>query len=94
MMFTATLKQGRLLYKMKERFYFMAVSLKNIDYTSGCATFFYDDWATDGDKLPRIGIAGKDNLNTVKGCSQGSFAIGTDGGVKILQGENNEWIDY
>ena len=57
----------------------MAVSLKNIDYTSGCATFFYDDWATDGDKLPRIGIAGKDNLNTVKGCSQGSFAIGTDG---------------
>ena len=62
---------------MKGRFYFMAVSLKNIDYTSGCATFFYDDWATDGDKLPRIGIAGKDNLNTVKGCSQGSFAIGT-----------------
>jgi len=79
---------------MKGRFYSMAVSLKNIDYTSGCATFFYDDWVTDGDKLPRIGIAGKDNLNTVKGCSQGSFAIGTDGSIKILQGENNEWIDY
>ena len=85
---------GRLIIIMKGRFYFMAVSLKNIDYTSGCATFFYDDWATDGDKLPRIGISGKDNLNTVKGCSQGSFAIGTDGSIKILQGETNEWIDY
>ena len=54
----------------------MAVSLKNIDHISGCATFFYDDWAIDGDKLPRIGIAGKDALSTVGSCAQGSFAIG------------------
>ena len=71
----------------------MAVSVKNIDYTSGCATFFYDDWATDGDKLPRIDIAGKDALSTVGGCAQGSFAIGTDGSIKVLKGDN-EWIDY
>lgn len=72
----------------------MAVSLKSQEYTTGNCVFFYDDWATDGDKLPRIGIAGKDNLNTIKGCSQGSFAIGTDGGIKILNGDKNEWIDY
>ena len=72
----------------------MAVSLKSIDYTSGCATFFYDDWAIDGDKLPRIGIAGKDALSTVGSCAQGSFAIGTDGSIKVLKGDSNEWIDY
>ena len=72
----------------------MAVSLKNIDHKSGCATFLYDDWATDGDKLPRIGIAGKDALSTVESCAQGSFAIGTDGSIKVLKGDSNEWIDY
>ena len=72
----------------------MAVSLKSQEYTTGNCVFFYDDWATDGDKLPRIGIAGKDNLNTIKGCSQGSFAIGTNGEIKILTGDTNEWIDY
>ena len=72
----------------------MAVALMTMNYETNIASFSFDDWAIDGDKLPRIGIAGKDNLNTVKGCSQGSFAIGTDGGIKILQGENNEWIDY
>ena len=57
------------------------------------AEFSYDT-ESDVDKLPRINVAGKDNLVTVKSCSQGSIAIGTDGSMKILSGDLNEWIDY
>ena len=72
----------------------MAVALMTMNYETNIASFSFDDWAIDGDKLPRIGIAGKDALSTVGGCAQGSFAIGTDGSIKVLKGDTNEWIDY
>lgn len=72
----------------------MAVTLINYNYTTGTGTFGYDNWEEDGDKLPRIGIKGKDKLNTISGCNQNSMAIGTDGTLKILKGSTNEWIDY
>lgn len=71
----------------------MAVVMLELNYTTGYAEFSYDD-DSDIDKLPRINVAGKDNLATVKGCSQGSIAIGTNGNMKILKGSTNEWIDY
>ena len=71
----------------------MAVVMINSNYNTGICTFGYDDWAVDGDKLPKIGIAGKDSLSTVKSCSQNSIAIGTDCTMKILKGNTNEWID-
>ena len=43
--------------------------------------------------MPNLKKKDKNALSTVKSCSQGSFAIGTDGTLKILTG-NNEWIDY
>ena len=72
----------------------MAVALMTMNYETNIASFSFDDWAIDGDKLPRIGIAGKDVLSTVGSCAQGSFAIGTDGSIKVLKGDTNEWIDY
>ena len=72
----------------------MAVGLLDYNAISGYYEFTYDDWTTDADKLPRIGISGKDGLSTVKGCRQGAMAIGTDGTIKILKGDTNEWIDY
>lgn len=72
----------------------MAVALMTMNYETNIASFSFDDWAIDGDKLPRIGIAGKDALSTVGSCAQGSFAIGTDGSIKVLKGDTNEWIDY
>jgi hypothetical protein len=72
----------------------MAVSLISMNYDTKAATFSYDDWTNDKDKLPKIGIAGKDGLSTIKGCSQGSYALGTDGTIKTLNGDTNEWIDY
>lgn len=72
----------------------MAVVVINENYTTKIYTFGYDNWNSDGDKLPRIGIRGKDNLNTIKSCSQNSIAIGTDGSKKILKGSTNEWVDY
>lgn len=72
----------------------MAVSLISMNYDTKVGTFSYDDWSIDGDKLPRIGVSGQDKLSTIKGCAQGSFAIGTDGSLKTLKGETNEWINY
>lgn len=72
----------------------MAVVLLDSNYTTGYYEFGYDSWSEDGDKLPRIGVSGKDNLSTIKSCSQNSMAIGTDGTMKILKGSTNEWIDY
>lgn len=70
----------------------MAVTMLEHNYTTGYSEFSYDT-DEDIDKLPRINVAGKDNLATVKGCCQGSIAIGTNGTMKILKG-TNEWIDY
>lgn len=72
----------------------MAVSLVSMNERTKVATFSYDNWSVDGDKLPKIGIEGKDALSTIKGCSQGSYALGTDGTIKTLNGDTNEWIDY
>ena len=71
----------------------MAVTMLKHDYTTGYSEFSYDT-DEDIDKLPRINVAGKDNLITVHTCCQGSVAIGTDGSMKILSGDLNEWIDY
>lgn len=72
----------------------MAVIMLERNYGTGYSEFSYDSWAEDGDKLPRINVAGKDNLENVKSCCQGSLAIGTDGTMKILSGKLNTWIDY
>ena len=45
----------------------MAVVMLKHDYTTGYSEFSYDT-ESDVDKLPRINVAGKDNLNTIKGC--------------------------
>lgn len=72
----------------------MAVGVLNSDYQTNYYEFSYDDWSNDGSKLPRIGVRGQDNLVTIKSCCQGSIALGTDGTVKILNGDRNEWVDY
>lgn len=72
----------------------MAVIILEHNYSTGYCEFGYDNWNEDGNKLPRIGITGKDNLVTIKSCSQNSIAIGTDGTVKVLKGDRNEWVDF
>lgn len=74
--------------------FIMAVIMLNNNYTTGYCEFGYDNWEKDGDKLPRIGVKGKDNLSTINNCAQNSIAIGTDGTVKVLKGDTNEWVDF
>jgi len=71
----------------------MAVSLLERNYSTNYCEFSYDNWETDKDSIPNLNTPGKGLLSTIKSCSQGSFAIGTDGTIKILTG-SNEWIDY
>ena len=71
----------------------MAVDLIEKNYSTNYCEFSYDDWELDKDSLPNLNAPGKYVLSTIKSCSQGSFAIGTDGTIKILTG-SNEWIDY
>lgn len=71
----------------------MAVALIERNYNTNYCEFSYDDWDSDGDSIPTLTTAGKELLSTIKSCNQGSMAIGTDGTMKILTG-NNEWIDY
>lgn len=71
----------------------MAVCLTNRNYNTNYCEFSYDDWALDCDSIPTLDSAGKDSLSTIRSCCQGSIAIGTDGTMKILTG-NNEWVDY
>lgn len=71
----------------------MAVCLINKNNQTNYCEFSYDDWDLDSDSIPTLNSAGKDNLSTIKYCCQGSIAIGTDGTMKILTG-NNERIDY
>lgn len=70
------------------------VSLLDRNYNTNYCEFSYDDWDKDKDYLPTLCTQGKGVLSTVKSCCQGSFAIGTDGTIKILHGEDNQWIDY
>ena len=72
----------------------MAVALIDRNYETGYCEFSYDDWNTDKDSIPTMNTPGKDVLSTIKSCSQGSMAIGTDGTTKTLRGEDNQWIDY
>lgn len=71
----------------------MAVSLIKKDDNTNYCEFSYDNWELDKGNLPNLDTKGKNKLSTIKFCSQGSFALGTDGGIKVLTG-NNEWIDY
>ena len=71
----------------------MAVCLVNRDYSTNYCEFSYDSWVTDGNMLPNLNTSGKGNLSTVKSCSQGSLAKGTDGTNRILTG-GNLWIPY
>lgn len=71
----------------------MAVCLISKDYSTNYCVFSYDNWSVDGDMLPNLNTAGKGVLNTVKSCSQGSLAKGTDGTSRILTG-GNLWIPY
>ena len=45
----------------------MVVVMLEHNYTTGYSEFSYDT-ESDVDKLPRINVAGKDNLATVKSC--------------------------
>lgn len=71
----------------------MAVSLIEKNYNTNYCVFSYDNWDLDKIDIPTLNTPGGKNLSTINSCSQGSFAIGTDGSVKILSGKN-EWIDY
>ena len=70
----------------------MAVSLIDKNDKTGYCEFSYDNWDTDKDSIPTMTTAGKGLLSTIKSCSQGSIAIGTDGSMKTLRGEDNTWI--
>ena len=71
----------------------MAVGLLDKNYNTNYCEFSFDDWDLDKDSIPNHNTAGKCVLSTIRSCSQGSFAIGTNGQIKTLTG-NNEWIDY
>lgn len=71
----------------------MAVSLIDRNYNTNYCEFSYDDWDSDKDSIPTLTTAGKGLLSTIKSACQGSMAIGTDGTMKVLTG-NNEWADY
>ena len=71
----------------------MAVTLLDKNYNTNYCEFSYDNWDLDKDSIPTLNSAGKGNLSTIHSCCQGSVAMGTDGSMKILTG-NNEWIDY
>lgn len=71
----------------------MAVCLISKDYSTNYCVFSYDTWSVDGDMLPNLNSPGKGVLNTVKSCSQGSLARGTDSTNRILTG-GNLWIPY
>ena len=72
----------------------MAVALLNRNFNTNYCEFSYDNWDNDKDSIPTMNSAGKGVLSTIRSCCQGSLAIGTDGTMKILNGDNNEWIDY
>lgn len=71
----------------------MAVSLLDKNSKTNYCEFSYDNWDLDKDSIPTLNSPGKELLSTIKSCCQGSIAIGTDGTMKILTG-NNEWVDY
>ena len=72
----------------------MSVSLLDRNYQTNYCEFSYDDWDKDKDSIPTMNTAGKGVLSTIRSCCQGSLAIGTDGTMKTLQGDTNEWIPY
>lgn len=45
-------------------------------------------------KLPKFGVPGTDELNTVKTCDQGSYAyvINSDFKVWMLNADSNQWV--
>ena len=73
---------------------YTAVALLDRNYNTNYCEFSYDNWDNDKDSIPTMNSAGKGVLSTIRSCCKGSLAIGTDGTMKILNGDNNEWIDY
>lgn len=71
----------------------MAVGLLKKEGNTNYCEFSYDNWEIDGSKIPTMTTKGKDALSTIYSCCQGSYAIGTDGTMKTLQGATNTWID-
>lgn len=53
---------------------------------------FHIDSKDDLELLPKYGVKGKGNLNTIGSCCPGSRAICSDGSVYALNGDDNEWI--
>lgn len=72
----------------------MAVSLIEKNYSTNYCKFSYDNWSNDKDFIPTMNTRGRGILSTILSCSQGSMAIGTDGTMKILNGDSNKWVDY
>ena len=70
------------------------VSLLERNPNTNYCEFSYDNWENDKDLIPTMNTPGKGKLSSVHSCSQGSIAIGTDGSLKMLNGDLNEWIDY
>lgn len=70
----------------------MAAELINLDYATRFERFSIDS-ESDLNSLPKINVAGKDNLSTIDCVSQGSMAYCTDGKDYILNG-SNKWVRY
>lgn len=71
----------------------MSVSLLDKNYNTNYCEFSYDNWNVDKDSIPTKDTPGKGVLSTIHSCCQGSIAIGTDGTLKMLNGDN-KWVDY
>ena len=68
------------------------VNLISKNYQTGVARFVCDK-AEELDKLPKIGVRGKDNLISVDSCAMGSTVIVTETSNRyILNGDKNAWI--
>lgn len=68
------------------------VNILNKNYQTG-VTCFVCDKAEELDKLPKIGVRGKDNLISVDSCAMGSTVVITETSDRyILNGNTNKWI--
>ncbi|MCI8770197.1 MAG: hypothetical protein HFH73_03465 [Lachnospiraceae bacterium] len=68
------------------------VSLIDINYQTRFCKFSIDFYS-DLEFLPNMTSPGKNSLNTIKNCTQGSLAYASNGNTYILSGEN-KWISY
>lgn len=66
------------------------VWLINANYQTSFYQFSIDE-ESELALLPRYGVSGKENLNTIKSCCPNSRAVCTNGTVYALNGKTNEW---